>query len=115
VLVGTHDKKTLVDTFDWYDFLSNYFRVLPGIKSYQHFRFSKDEPGIILCMKTLNDPPTRINILKKDVVITDKLPSLVEPEGFSLERQHYLFKEIRQFCCPGTEDEVAPQPTPSLH
>ena len=35
---------------------------------------------------------------------------VITPAGLSLKRQHYLFKEIRQFCEEGTEDLVAPKP-----
>jgi len=41
--------------------------------------------------------------LKKDDK-TDKFPPLAKPEGFSLERQQCLFKEIWKFCRAGTED-----------
>ena len=39
-----------------------------------------------------------------------ELPAVIEPDGFSNERKQYLYKEIRQFCQPGTEDQVAPEP-----
>ena len=44
-LVGKHDGKVIVPVYDWSNFLSHYFTKIPNIKSYHHFRFSKDEPG----------------------------------------------------------------------
>ena len=38
------------------------------------------------------------------------LPQKINPEGLSEERRNYLYREIRQFCKPGTEDLVAPVP-----
>ncbi|MEQ2206923.1 hypothetical protein XENOCAPTIV_004788 [Xenoophorus captivus] len=38
-LVGLKDGRVLVNTFDWQAHPSPYFRKLPQIKSYQHFRY----------------------------------------------------------------------------
>ena len=38
------------------------------------------------------------------------LPPTIRPDGLSQECKNYLFREIRQFCKPGTEDLVAPAP-----
>lgn len=37
-LVGLEDGTVLVESYDWQQHLSCYFRRLPQIKSYQHFR-----------------------------------------------------------------------------
>lgn len=39
----------------------------------------------------------------------DLLPSVITPKSISHERAEYLFREIREFCQPGTEDFVAPE------
>ena len=38
------------------------------------------------------------------------LPQKIQPEDLSEERKNYLFREICQFCRPGTENLVAPAP-----
>lgn len=38
------------------------------------------------------------------------VPKLITPEGLDLDRQDYLFNQIREFCRPGTEDLVCPAP-----
>ena len=37
-------------------------------------------------------------------------PVTVRRQGLSQERKQYLYREIRQFCKPGTEELVAPAP-----
>ena len=51
-------------------------------------------------------------LLKDGAVIppVSVLPQKINPEGLSDERRNYLYREIRQFCKPGTEDLVAPVP-----
>ena len=43
-LVGTHDGRIIVPVYDWALFLGQYFKKLPNILKYRHFRFSKEEP-----------------------------------------------------------------------
>ena len=38
------------------------------------------------------------------------LPPTIEPDGLAEERKTYLYREIRPFCKPGTEDIVALAP-----
>jgi len=106
-----HDKQVKVATHYWTDHLGKFFTKLPNIKVFQHFFFSSSQPGIVTCLRNLGDEPTPICILKKNVeeILTDNLPPIVEPIGLSLERQQYLFKEIRPFCQSSTS-LVAPQP-----
>lgn len=37
-------------------------------------------------------------------------PEQIVPDGLSVDRQKYLYSEIRQFCRPGTKDLVCPIP-----
>lgn len=38
-------------------------------------------------------------------------PNEIRPDGLSDNRQEYLYKSIREYCRPGTEDFVCPEPT----
>ena len=51
-------------------------------------------------------------LLKDGAVIPpgSVLPQRINPERLSDERRNYLYREIRQFCKPATEDLVAPVP-----
>ena len=37
-LVGTEDGEVFAQQFAWFEFLSDYFKPLVGIKNFQHFR-----------------------------------------------------------------------------
>ena len=110
-LVGTHDGKVIVPVYDWAAFLGQYFRKLPNITKFHHFRFALDEPGIVYYKAFVNSEEYKKNLLKKATILPPSdLPAKVTPNGLDAERQSYLFKEIRRFCKPGTEDLVAPSP-----
>ena len=111
-LVATHDGRVIVPVYDWSTFLGQYFKKLPNIKKFHHFRFSKDEPGVVYCREFLSSPEEAFFLLRNGVAIPpgSVLPQKINPEGLSEERRNYLYREIRQFCKPGTEDLVAPVP-----
>ena len=111
-LVSTHDGRVIVPAYDWSTFLGQYFKKIPNIKKFHHFRFSKDEPGVVYCREYLSSPEQACVLLKDGAVIPpgSVLPQKINPEGLSDERRNYLYREIRQFCKPGTEDLVAPVP-----
>ena len=52
-----------------------------------------------------------VNILKTDVSIDlQELPEVIPPPGIPLERQKYLYEQIRMFCEPEYTDITCPQP-----
>jgi len=85
---------------------------MANIKEFHHIRFSKDEPGVVYCREYLTSPKQACALLKDGAVIptVSVLPQKINPEGLSDERRNYLYREIRQFFKPGTEDLVAPVP-----
>ncbi|XP_068747127.1 uncharacterized protein [Montipora capricornis] len=111
-LVGTHDGTVIVPVYDWASFLERFFKRLPNIKSYHHFRFSKDEPGKVYVKHSSSSPEESLMLLKNRTVLppASQLPAKINPTGLSQERKQYFYREIRQFCKPGTEDLVAPAP-----
>ena len=60
----------------------------------------------------MSSPEQEFTLLKNRAVIppASVLPQKIQPEGLSEEHKNYLFREIRQFCRPGTENLVAPAP-----
>ena len=111
-LVGRHDGTVIVPVYDWSSFLAPYFKRFPNIKKCQHFRFSKDEPGKVYFKESNSSPEQSIMLLKNRTILppASQLPPELHPAGLSEERKQYLYREIRQFCKPGTEDLVAPAP-----
>ena len=51
-LCGLHNGTVLVPVYDWAKFLETYFKKIPGISKFHHFRFTKGYPGVVFC-KTL--------------------------------------------------------------
>lgn len=108
-LCGLHDGTVLVHVYDWVTFLENYFKKIPGISKFHHFRFSKEHPGVVFCRNFVDSEEIEFQILKNTKIKPPyQLPSLVIPKNLDQERKKYLFREIREFCRPGTEDLVAP-------
>ena len=111
-LVGTHDGTVIVPVYNWSSFLEQFFKKVPIIKKYHHFRFCKEEPGRVY-FKELNSSAEQSLMLLKNPAILPmamRLPAKLNPAGLSRERKQYLYHEIRPFCKPGTEDLVAPVP-----
>ena len=110
-LVGTHDGKVIVPVYDWSAFLGQYFRKVPNITKFHHFRFDVSEPGIVYYREFVSSEEQKFNLLKQQTILPpSNPPPIVRPNGLDAERQSYLHKEIRRFCKPGTEDLVAPSP-----
>lgn len=66
--------------------------------------------GAVVSKKYFSDKESKEElILKNDV--TGELVEVLPP-GLDLNRQQYLFKEIREFCTPQTRDIVCPAPPP---
>ena len=111
-IVGTHDGRVIVPVYDWASFLEPYFKKIPNIKKYHHFRFSKATPGMAFCKELVTSLKQPFMLLKDQANLppSSVLPPTIRPDGLSQERKNYLFRKIRQFCKPGTEDLVAPSP-----
>ena len=102
--VGLHNGDVHVPTYDWVTYLEQYFKKLPKIKSYNHFRFDKDNPGTVFCKQYWHSEERAINLLRN----RSQLPVIVPPEGICRERAEYLYKEIREFYRTGNENLVTP-------
>lgn len=112
-LVGTQRGEQIVPVYDWSAFLGEHFRSLPNLKRYHHFSFSSQHPGMV-ALKEFSDSVATLFPLLHDTKWSpapDRLPSVINPTGLSPARQWYLFREIREFCRPGTEDLVCPKPS----
>ena len=48
-LCGPYNGTILVPVYDWVTFLEPYFKKIPGISAFHHFRFSKAYPGTVFC------------------------------------------------------------------
>ena len=112
MLVGTHDQQIKVPTYEWSEHLHAKlkFKTIPNITDYHHFRMSSKEKGIVYCSKTLRGETVRIPIIENISAVTDELPAVVPPRGFTRQRKEYLYTDIREFCTEETKDLTAPDP-----
>ena len=111
--VGLHNGTVLIPTYDWMSYLQTFFRKVPQLKTYHHFRFDSDFPGTVFCKQYWSSEEKALDLLKSEgnVPQPQLLPPIINPTGIIRERADYLYKEIREFCRPGTEDLVAPRVT----
>ena len=81
--VGLHNGTVRVPTFDWVTYLGQFFKKLPNIKSYYHFRFDKDFPGTIYASIQCG----RRDVEKSEVAVQTEFPDVMDD----------LKDQIRQF------------------
>ena len=72
---------------DWKAFLCAWFKPVPNIRKYHHFRFSKEEPGCVFVKTGVEDQlEQKVNIRKAEPLSEYERPSVVHPAGLSEER-----------------------------
>ena len=110
-VVGLHNGTVCVPTYNWTTYLSQFYKKLRHLKGSHHFNFLKDHPGVVLCKEYWSSAELAFNILQSEWNLpqVEVLPSVINPKGINRERAEDLYKEIREFCRPGTEDLVAPE------
>ena len=88
-LCGLHDGQFIVKTYDWVKVLEHYFKKLPGIKGYHHFRFSKSSPGHVFCRRTFDSAEEEYNLLRNPENIPPRrvYPTVITPVGIDLDRK----------------------------
>ncbi|XP_072172936.1 uncharacterized protein [Diadema setosum] len=109
-LVGDEGGTQFVPTYKWQEFLAPFFRPLPNIKKYHHFRLTADEPGVVYAKMLADSPEERFCLLKDPTILPSGLPDIEPPPGLSRERQAYLFDKIREFCRPDARNITCPRP-----
>ncbi|ESP02021.1 hypothetical protein LOTGIDRAFT_157152 [Lottia gigantea] len=65
-VVGTEDGTTIVPVYDWQNFFAEDCQPLPGIKSYQHFRFDCQHPGTVFAKSATDSEEKIFYILKNN-------------------------------------------------
>ena len=103
--------KYRVPCYDWKSFLSIFFKPIPSILKYQHFYFSSKYPGIVKLQENASSEKIAVDITKPKVKIDHtQMPKLIIPTGLSIDRQTYLYEQIRVFCEPEYADVTCPPP-----
>ena len=107
--------KYRVACYDWKSYLSSFFKPVPSILKYQHFHVSSKNPGIVELEELADSERTAVDIRKAGMEIDpSQMPTLITSPGLSLDRQTYLYEQIRVFCEPEYADATCPMPIPSM-
>jgi hypothetical protein len=101
----------------WDSYLATYFKPVDSLLNYNYFGFDAAKPGCIELRVAPDDIPLEVNILKrKHTRFASEIepPKEILPEGLTLERETYLYKEIRGFVRnPKKRDRTCPYPSSS--
>ena len=93
-------------------FLASCFKPFVGIRKIQHFRFSRNSPGIVFSRNACDSAESEYNLLKRGVRSTRfsvyNLPPVLMPGGLSTDRAKYLHKDVRPFVRPEFRDTLCP-------
>lgn len=105
-----NDPDIPVKFYDWKTFLRQYFKQLPQLTTYHHFRMSKESPGVVSVRQYCDDEEKEFKLLKNRCVVDISSEPLELPrKGLDAMRQWYLYQEIRPHC-HGSKDVTCPKP-----
>jgi hypothetical protein len=85
---------------DWSTWLSNYFKMIPGITNYHYFKMNSNDRGVIFLKEEVDSDETKFKLLKKEFCCDFEnqpkgIPQQLIPSVLSPERQWYLYDKIR--------------------
>lgn len=80
--------------------LLKFFKKFPDITSYRNEKMVKNKPGVVLLKKAINFDATEVCLQKREVPFGSsrafRYTVKIFPKGLSLERQWYLYDQIRK-------------------
>ena len=95
----------------WTEFFNKMFKPVPNLLKYYHFIFDSECPNIIKAKKTLDGELEEIEIIKSVGFLDIMEPREKLPTGISLERQWYLYENVREHVQnPNKRDIYCPHP-----
>ncbi len=107
--------KPQVESRDWSNWLSKYFKKLPHITDYYHFQIDSSKPGEVVVKENLDAPEEHHMLLKGKfpyhATKFPRLPGKLKPKGLTPDREWYLYEKIREHI-PRREDKDATCPLP---
>ena len=112
LIVDPVSQQQLVHVYKWSSFLTQYFKPIPHILSYQVFHISSCQPGRVSLQKYSSSPKESVSILRDLDIPIGELPDEIPLNGLSIERQWYLYEQIREFCTTvEAADTTCPKPS----
>ena len=114
-LVGTSSGEIIVPTYDWADYLGQYFKKVKSITKYHHFHIDINKPGKVYVRETAVQEMQHVSNMI-DLLDTNVMPPTILPKGLSNERQWYLYDKMREYCPDNCKDKTCPLPeVPRFH
>jgi len=103
---------------DWTSWLSKYFKVIPKITNYHHFKMNVQEKDSLILKERIDSEESIVALLKKEFDINEEglfigQPERLMPLGLSAERQWYLYDQIRMHI-PDEVDKDMTCPKPKI-
>lgn len=93
--------------YNWTDFLSQFYKKLNGVSTYHHFTFEENRVTVKRLASSNETDEFYLQLLPPS-----GFPEKITPGGLSVERQWYLYEEVRSLCrLDENRDKVAPKPT----
>jgi hypothetical protein len=108
------EKQKKVVYRNWSEWLARYFKQIKGITNYHHFIIKNENHGSIILKEDVDSEGKSFNILKKPIDFRSMRlypTEYIIPEGLSLERQWYLYEQIRMHI-PNVIDQDITCPKP---
>ncbi|GFO44787.1 hypothetical protein PoB_007129200 [Plakobranchus ocellatus] len=81
-LVGSETGPTLIPTYDWLTFLAEYFTIIKGIKSFEHFYM--DSSGSVTIRDNISSAEKSHHIIIKHPH-QDHRPAVIDAPGLSCQ------------------------------
>ena len=89
-----------------------HFKCFQGILSYGHFTVTAAKRGVVEVKLTAESVGRELKLLKENwMPDKDDLPPVIPSPGLPVDRQWYLYDNIRQFCSREKQDITYPLPT----
>ena len=113
-LIRSPDGSTLVSFFKWSVHFTRFFKSIPNITTYHNFRMKSSHPGTVFLRTYSDSDEAQWTILKSDFSsVSTGMPEKTVIPGMSLERQWYLYEQIRPHCKSTLAADIT-CPKPSL-
>ncbi|XP_071053768.1 uncharacterized protein [Onthophagus taurus] len=109
-----HNKAVSAENVTWYDwanYLQQFYKPLIGITQYHHFIISSNSVKV----RQFADSEETIEFKLLQQPVNDLMPNIIKPVGLSLERQWYMYNNLRELVSDIAKvDDVAPLPKQML-
>ena len=97
--------------YNWSEFLSKHFSMIPGISQYHQFRFDSHSPGVVFVKVHSKAQEAAVTIGRGSCGGSSGMPQVVIPTGMTVDWQIYLYEKIRPFCSSDAADLTCPMPS----